>query len=370
MSRRCRSVECRSEHVSDEHAFKNPISKWYRKRKLSKDDEAQLLAPDYDINHEHSQQGLRQCHPNDACQVNVSGTEAPQVPPSKPAPELRPLASAVTEDLSTRTRRLPPTPGNNALPATPPRSCQGLAPRSCQPPGRPLCPADRARLAFPGCREKLARPNTGEHPRPTQSLDALLGQLCSGNCSLAMKFEDTQDSTAALQPAGDRHVKEAPHTLFPRSHLPSSFPTSIEVLMTVNHTCSSHKSSSERSLQGNASTLSVVHTKQTQQDIISIPKSRFIVVSALLSFVMVACFSITIYSFAVPPEYSRSGSLHQSSLADNTTTTTTQNRAMSLTVRRTASWSTNSQAPPPMLRQESRTGSKSGLLDRRQTRAS
>lgn len=46
---------------------------------------------------------------------------------------------------------------------------------------------------------------------------------------------------------------------------------------------------------------SVVHTKQTHQDIISIPKSRFIVVSALLSFVMVACFSITIYSFAVPP---------------------------------------------------------------------
>uniref|UniRef100_A0A131YKN7 Uncharacterized protein n=1 Tax=Rhipicephalus appendiculatus TaxID=34631 RepID=A0A131YKN7_RHIAP len=150
-----------------------------------------------------------------------------------------------------------------------------------------------------------------------QSLDALLGQLCSGNCKISMKVKDKdgrahKDKDIKVHKDDDSKTLAHKHneiccmndsTQCSRSHFPTTFPTSIEVLMTVNHSCTTHRSLSERSLQRDSSMVSVVHSKPGHQDIISIPKSRFIVVAALLTIVMVACFCITIYSFSVPAEH-------------------------------------------------------------------
>lgn len=365
-SRRCRSVECRSENAGEEHLFRNPLSKWYRGRRRSKDDEAGLLDAEYDAGHEsHSQQQVRgnrrlavasnnsssggapklATKPNNSsgnnCSSENSASSTTSPPPNKPTaaasggygPRVR--ISLPEEDLSTRAKQQSRAVAHqqqqegctdrSEVPAVPPR------PASCQPPQQPsktrsLCPAERARLAFPGCHNQEtmsshspSRVLTQSPARAigVQSLDALLGQLCSGNCKISMKVKDKDgkvhkdkdvkvhkddDSKALAHKSNDICcMKET--TPCSRSHFPTSFPTSIEVLMTVNHSCTTHRSLSERSLQRDSSMVSVVHSKPGHQDIISIPKSRFIVVAALLTFVLVACFCITIYSFSVPAEH-------------------------------------------------------------------
>ncbi|XP_075525869.1 uncharacterized protein LOC142557711 [Dermacentor variabilis] len=365
-SRRCRSVECRSENAGEEHLFRNPLSKWYRGRRRSKDDEAGLLDAEYDAGHEsHSQQQVRGSQrltaasnnsslggtpksvtkPNknsgNNCSLENSASSTTSPPLHKPTvatssgygPRVR--ISLPEEDLSTRAKQQRRAVTHqqqqvgcvdrSEAPAVPPR------PTSCQPLQQPsktrsLCPAERARLAFPGCHNQEtmsshspSRVLTQSPARAmgVQSLDALLGQLCSGNCKISMKVKDKDgkvdkdkdikvhkddDSKALAHKSNDICcMKEA--TPCSQSHFPTSFPTSIEVLMTVNHSCTTHRSLSERSLQRDSSMVSVVHSKPGHQDIISIPKSRFIVVAALLTFVMVACFCITIYSFSVPAEH-------------------------------------------------------------------
>lgn len=360
-SRRCRSVECRSENAGEEHLFRNPLSKWYRGRRRSKDDEAGLLDAEYDGGHEsHSQQQVRgsqqstvasisssggapksSTKPNKSSSSNCSTKKCPSSitspQPHKPTaahggygPRVR--ISLPEEDLSTRAKQQSRTAAHqqqaecadkSEVPALPPR------PASCQPTQLPnktrsLCPAERARLAFPGChnQESGHSPSRDLTQSPAramgvQSLDALLGQLCSGNCKISMKVKDKdgkahKDKDIKVHKDDDsktlahKHneiccMKEA--TQCSRSHFPTTFPTSIEVLMTVNHSCTTHRSLSERSLQRDSSMVSVVHSKPGHQDIISIPKSRFIVVAALLTFVMVACLCITVYSFSVPAEH-------------------------------------------------------------------
>ncbi|KAL1415438.1 hypothetical protein MTO96_006788 [Rhipicephalus appendiculatus] len=366
-SRRCRSVECRSENAGEEHLFRNPLSKWYRGRRRSKDDEAGLLDAEYDAGHEsHSQQQVRGSRQPTTASTNSSGgvpksltkpnksssncsskkcaSSTTSAQPHKPTaangsygPRVR--ISLPEEDLSTRARQQGRTAAHqqaecadkSEVPALPPR------PASCQPTQLPnktrsLCPAERARLAFPGChnQESGHSPSRALTQSPAramgvQSLDALLGQLCSGNCKISMKVKD-KDGRAHKDKDGRAHKdkdikvhkdddsKTLAHkhneiccmndaTQCSRSHFPTTFPTSIEVLMTVNHSCTTHRSLSERSLQRDSSMVSVVHSKPGHQDIISIPKSRFIVVAALLTIVMVACFCITIYSFSVPAEH-------------------------------------------------------------------
>lgn len=354
-SRRCRSVECRAENTGDDHLFRNPLSKWYRGRRRSKDDEAQLLGAEYDAGHESgsSQQQRQERSGRQQPVTKSSGASAPSStrppkgpcppgPPSIHRPPSTPTAacggprvriSLPEEDLSTRTKQ---AAGHQtgcaekykvspAVPALPPR------PASCQPPqppgkSRSLCPAERARLAFPGCQSQ----ETMDSQSPSQtrarspsratgvlSLDALLGQLCSGRCNISMKIKDKDDRDGehhhhrredclALAQKSSSEICTRELTPTPCSrHFPTSFPTSIEVLMTVKHSCSTHPSLSERSLQRDSSMVSVVHSKPGHQEIISIPKSRFIVVAALLSFVMVACFCIAIYSFSVPADHWR-----------------------------------------------------------------
>ncbi|XP_077495600.1 uncharacterized protein LOC144106628 isoform X2 [Amblyomma americanum] len=351
-SRRCRSVECRAENTGDDHLFRNPLSKWYRGRRRSKDDEAQLLGAEYDAGHESgsSQQqarsGSQQPVTKSSSAVPPAITRPPKRPcPPGPPPTHRPppaptaafggpqvRVSLPEEDLSTRTKQAAGHQTGNAdkcevssaVPALPPR------PASCQPlqlPGksRSLCPAERARLAFPGCQGQEATPS--QSPSRTQarspsratgvlSLDALLGQLCSSHCNIAMKIKEKDRDgehhhrheecrSLAQKSSGEIcAMKEVAPTPCSR-HFPTSFPTSIEVLMTVKHSCSTHPSLSERSLQRDSSMVSVVHSKPGHQEIISIPKSRFLVVAALLSFVMVACFCIAIYSFSVPADHWR-----------------------------------------------------------------
>lgn len=363
-SRRCRSVECRSENAGEEHLFRNPLSKWYRGRRRSKDDEAGLLDAEYDASHEsHSQQqqqqvrGSRQpgavstngsggapkslAKPNKSssnCESKKCPSSTTSVQPHKPTaasgtygPRVR--ISLPEEDLSTRARQQGHTVAHqqaeradkSEVPAFPPR------PASCQPMQLPnktrsLCPAERARLAFPGCHNQEAAsghsPSRALTQSPAramgvQSLDALLGQLCSGNCKISMKVKDKEgrankDKDIKVHKDDDSKTHAHKHNEIccmkeaaqcSRSHFPSTFPTSIEVLMTVNHSCTTHRSISERSLQRDSSMVSVVHSKPGHQEIISIPKSRFIVVAALLTIVMVACFCITIYSFSVPAEH-------------------------------------------------------------------
>lgn len=363
-SRRCRSVECRSENAGEEHLFRNPLSKWYRGRKRSKDDEAGLLDGDFDAGHEgHSQQQVRgtrklpEASNNSAGGAPKSTTKASNsssncLPGDSPSSTASPLPHKPTaanngygprvrislpeEDLSTRAKKQQGRIGTHQqqagcadrseVPALPPR------PASCQPLPQPnktrsLCPAERARLAFPGCHNQdmvsgsppsRALTQSPARAMAVQSLDALLGQLCSGNCKISMKVKDkdgkvNKDKDVKVHKDDDKALahkkseiccmKEA--TQCSRNHFPTSFPTSIEVLMTVNHSCTTHRSLSERSLQRDSSMVSVVHSKPGHQDIISIPKSRFIVVAVLLTIVIAACFCITIYSFSVPAEHNQ-----------------------------------------------------------------
>ncbi|CAN8001707.1 unnamed protein product, partial [Ixodes hexagonus] len=316
-SRRCRSAECNSEHAGDEHAFKNPLSKWYRHRKRHKDDEAQLLDPDYEGSHENSQ-GLRGSGQGKVCKGSSSATEAIHPQPRPQQKQQKPRTEAeqepLVEDLSTRTR-IRPALEKQTLPVAPVVPAVPTKPVSCQSPqdsgrSRPMCPAERARLAFPGCRDKS--PGAADAaPEPqrlsgVQSLDSVLGQLCpGGKCRLSMKIKDPQDPVQAPKNGGDESsctITDVAQQQCSLSNFPTSFPASIEVLMTVNHSCGMHKTLSEKSLHHDTSTISVVQTKPGhRQEIISIPKSRFIMVSTLLSFVILACFAVTIYSFSVPP---------------------------------------------------------------------
>ncbi|XP_077547403.1 uncharacterized protein LOC144159653 [Haemaphysalis longicornis] len=325
-SRRCRSVECRSEHAGDEHVFRNPLSKWYRGRRRSKDDEAQLLDAEYDAGNENNSQQ----HVRDKAAKNSGTTRARPPGPTDRAPTpsktaaggSKPRTCHPDEDLSTRVKAgvLHQTGAERSKVLAVPAPPLPARPSSCQPPpAKELCPAERARLAFPGCHSQQPsskRPHAREEerplpaqspPRPTgmQSLDALLGQLCSSrDCNVSMKIKN-KDRRARGQDEGVS-AREGACTPCSRSHFPANFPTSIEVLMTVNHSCNTHRSISDGTVQRDSSMVSVVHSKPCNQDIISIPKSRFIVVAALLSFVVVACFCITIYSFSVPAEHSHS----------------------------------------------------------------
>ncbi|KAK8768265.1 hypothetical protein V5799_015269 [Amblyomma americanum] len=197
-SRRCRSVECRAENTGDDHLFRNPLSKWYRGRRRSKDDEAQLLGAEYDAGHESgsSQQQAR------------SGSQQP-----------------VTKSSSA----VPP-----AITRPPKRPC---------PPGPP--------------------PTHRPPPAPTAAF---------GGPQVRVSLPEEDLSTRTKQAAG---------------HQASNLLASSDQWGVMFFFCS------------------VVHSKPGHQEIISIPKSRFLVVAALLSFVMVACFCIAIYSFSVPADHWR-----------------------------------------------------------------
>ncbi|CAN8005852.1 unnamed protein product [Ixodes pacificus] len=326
-ARRCHNVECPSEHGNDEHAFKNPLSKWCR-RKRHKDDEAQLLDPDYEGGNENSQ-GLRSRKSDTSTATEPSMPQQKQHKPRTVLEQQLP-PTALVEDLSTRTK-IQPAPDKQKMVST--VSTKPSTHTSCQPlraseKTRPLCPAERARQAFPGCRDKSPGPSDvacePQRPIAVQSLDSLLAQLCPGgkHC-LSMKIKDQQDSVPVRPAVDDKSLHTAEDVTQRHcnmSNFPSSFPASIEVLMTVNHSCGMHKTLSERRLHHDSSALSVVHTKPGhQQEIISIPKSRFIMVSALLAFVILACFSVTIYSFSMPPDYAMHSGNH-SSLASKSVT--------------------------------------------------
>ncbi|XP_064477761.1 uncharacterized protein LOC135391436 isoform X2 [Ornithodoros turicata] len=182
-----------------------------------------------------------------------------------------------------------------------------------------LCPADRARMAFPpGTVSEPSRPGscvvnhdpvvvaaTSDQlkeadmlltPKERTSLRSLLTDVCSvHHHQNAMQREQRRShrTKVSMETTRQKHSYEAEDAMEGSSNI--NFPRSIEVLMTVNHSYGLQQTFAKDGFRSGTSNISV--TGQSK-DIIAISKSKLIMVSTLLLFIIALCFAITIYSYS------------------------------------------------------------------------
>ncbi|XP_064489165.1 uncharacterized protein LOC135401004 [Ornithodoros turicata] len=310
-----RSCSGERERQLEERIFKSALIKWYKQMKRSTDDEAQLLG------------AKSECSRQD----EETSRAAPTPPVIKPAVhqseqkknrEPQRAFNLAKEDVSNRKKSYARQQNVTSQPTS--SSTTTTAQSAQQVKKTTLSPADRARMAFPGVNSQQvpndSATNTGASGEPiankserqrmklelkpgeVRSLAALLGHFCSGGRSIPNIASGRQGrDDCAEKGAKSGTSKSLKQFSDDHNRGTSPFPTSIEVLMTVNHSYSTPASSKGKDLTRHLSCSSVARKKR-DQDVISIPKSRFILVSALLLFTVIVCFAVTIYAFSTPRE--------------------------------------------------------------------